>query len=78
MRIIRIHSPVKQKLILATTCASHLQILRTARSNAIHYSGPRSVQCIEEGWRQKTRQNVVVLDWGARSNATLDIFGVIV
>ena len=25
---------------------------------------------IEEGWRQKARQNVVVLEWGARSNAT--------
>ena len=33
---------------------------------------------IEEVWRQKARQNVGVLDWGARSNATLEIFGVIV
>ena len=29
--------------------------------------------CIEEGWRQKLRQNVVVLEWGARSNAALGI-----
>ena len=28
---------------------------------------------IEEGWRQKPRQNVVVLEWGARSNAALRI-----
>ena len=28
---------------------------------------------IEEGWRQKLRQNVVVLEWGARSNAALGI-----
>ena len=33
-------------------------------------------QCIEEGSIQKTRQTVVVLDWGARSNAALGIFGV--
>ena len=33
---------------------------------------------IEEVWRQKARQNVGVLDWGARLNATLEIFGVIV
>ena len=38
----------------------------------------RSLVRIEEGWRQKARQNVVVLDWGARWNATLEIFGVIV
>ena len=31
---------------------------------------------IEEGLKQKTRQNVVVLDWGSRSNATLGNFGV--
>ena len=31
---------------------------------------------IEEGWRQKARQNVVVLEWGARSIAALGIFGV--
>ena len=28
---------------------------------------------IEEEWRQKLRQNVVVLEWGARSNAALGI-----
>ena len=28
---------------------------------------------IEEGLKQKTRQNVVVLDWGSRSNAALKI-----
>ena len=28
---------------------------------------------IEEGWRQKPRQTVVVLEWGARSNAALRI-----
>ena len=28
---------------------------------------------IEKGWRQKLRQNVVVLEWGARSNAALGI-----
>ena len=37
--------------------------------------GPKS-QFIEEGSIQKTRQTVVVLDWGARSNAALGIFGV--
>ena len=31
---------------------------------------------IEEGLKQKTRQNVVVLDWGSRSNAALGNFGV--
>ena len=31
---------------------------------------------IEEGLKQKTRQTVVVLDWGSRSNATLGNFGV--
>ena len=31
---------------------------------------------IEEGSIQKARQTVVVLDWGARSNAALGIFGV--
>ena len=34
------------------------------------------VQAIEEGLKQKTRQNVVVLDWGSRSNAALGNFGV--
>ena len=33
---------------------------------------------IEKVWRQNARQNVGVLDWGARSNAILEIFGVIV
>ena len=28
---------------------------------------------IEEGWRQKLRQNVIVLVWGARLNAALGI-----
>ena len=28
---------------------------------------------IEKGLKQKTRQNVVVLDWGSRSNAALKI-----
>ena len=32
-----------------------------------------SLPPIEEGWRQKLRQNVVVLEWGARSNAALGI-----
>ena len=36
------------------------------------------VPSIEEGLRQKPRQNVVVLEWGARWSATLDNFGVIV
>ena len=31
---------------------------------------------IEEGLKQKTRQNVVVLDWRSRSNAALGNFGV--
>ena len=31
---------------------------------------------IEEGLKQKTRQNVVVLDWGSRSHAALGNFGV--
>ena len=31
---------------------------------------------IEEGLKQKTRQNVVVLDWGSSANATLGNFGV--
>ena len=31
---------------------------------------------IEEGLKQKTRQNVVVFDWGSRSNAALGNFGV--
>ena len=31
---------------------------------------------IEEGSIQKARQTVVVLDWGARSNAALGFFGV--
>ena len=31
---------------------------------------------IEEGSIQKARQTVVVLDWGARSNAALGNFGV--
>ena len=31
------------------------------------------IRIIEEGWRQKPRQNVVVLEWGARSNAALRI-----
>ena len=31
---------------------------------------------IEEGLKQKTRQNVIVLDWGSRSNAALGNFGV--
>ena len=31
---------------------------------------------IEEGLKQKTRQNVVVLDWGSRSKAALGNFGV--
>ena len=34
------------------------------------------VGIIEEGWRQKARQNVVVFEWGARSNAALGISGV--
>ena len=34
----------------------------------------QKVQSIEEEWRQKPRQNVVVLEWGARSNAALGIF----
>ena len=34
-----------------------------------------SFQAIEEGLKQKTRQNVVVLDWGSRSNAALGNFG---
>ena len=29
------------------------------------------LKSIEEGLKQKTRQNVVVLDWGSRSNAAL-------
>ncbi len=35
-----------------------------------------SLRPIEKGLKQKTRQNVVVLDWGSRSNATLGNFGV--
>ena len=31
---------------------------------------------IEEGLKQKTRQNVVVLDWGSRLNAALGNLGV--
>ena len=39
----------------------------------------RKIVCIiEEVWRQKARQNVGVFDWGARWNAALEIFGVIV
>ena len=32
-----------------------------------------SLTTIEEGWRQKLRQNDVVLEWGARLNAALRI-----
>ena len=32
-----------------------------------------SLTTIEEGWRQKLRQNDVVLEWGARLNAALGI-----
>ena len=39
-------------------------------------SGVSRGRGIEEGSIQKTRQTVVVLDWGARSNAALGIFGV--
>ena len=35
-----------------------------------------SSKVIEEGLKQKTRQNVVVLDWGSRLNAALGNFGV--
>ena len=39
-------------------------------------SGPASARhaSIEEGLKQKTRQTVVVLDWGSRSNAALGNF----
>ena len=33
-------------------------------------------ESIEEGMKQETRQNVVVLDWGSSSNAALGNFGV--
>ena len=36
----------------------------------------RYVVSIEEGLKQKTRQNVVVFYWGSRSNAALGNFGV--
>ena len=41
-----------------------------------HKSVPAWVQSIEEGLKQKTRENVVVLDWGSRSKAALGNFGV--
>ena len=50
-------------LIFATT---DKQIEHTSKSDGM-------AQFIEEGWRQKPRQNVVVLEWGARSNAALRI-----
>ena len=40
---------------------------------AKYTDGQALVQDIEEGCRQKAMQNVVVLDWGARSNAALRI-----
>ena len=45
-------------------------------TNADTIAITQSVVIIEEGSIQKTRQTVVVLDWGARSNAALGIFGV--
>ena len=37
---------------------------------------PYRTRTIEEELKQKTRQNVVVFDWGSRSNAALGNFGV--
>ena len=44
--------------------------------NEIISLGKGSVWSIEEGLKQKTRQNVLVLDWGSRSNAALGNFDV--
>ena len=43
------------------------------RRSAADHNGPWSQLGIEEGWRQKARQNIVVLEWGARLNAALVI-----
>ena len=48
------------------------KIQTVAIKNGEIFFGPS----IEEGLKQKTRQNVVVLDWGSRSNAALGNFGV--
>ena len=52
-------------------------LLESTEIYGSHFS-PLSIWTIEEVWWQKARQNVGVFDWGARSNATLEIFGVIV
>ena len=41
-----------------------------------HISAKKWGEAIEEGLKKKTRQNVVILDWGSRSNATQGNFGV--
>ena len=50
---------------------------QSKKSFSLSIIGPGGlVQCIEEGLKQKTRQNVVVLDWGSRLNAALGNLGV--